>query len=66
MQPPVALYFPACAPAGHGGDRPAAVPALARGLLALQARYGKMPQAAVIVPAERLAGSAQVSPAAGG
>jgi gamma-glutamyltranspeptidase/glutathione hydrolase len=39
------------------------VPTLARGLLALQARYGLMPQAAVIAPAERLAVSAQLSPA---
>lgn len=63
MQPPVALLFPARAPAASAGDRPAAVPTLARGLLALQARYGQLPQSAVIVPAERLAASAQLSPA---
>jgi len=63
MQPPVALLFPAPAPAVSSGDRPAAVPTLARGLLALQARYGQLPPSAVIVPAERLAGSAQLSPA---
>lgn len=61
MQPPVVLDFPAGAPAASSGDRPAAVPLLARGLLAMQARYGQVPQSAVIVPAERLAGGTQVS-----
>jgi gamma-glutamyltranspeptidase/glutathione hydrolase len=61
MQPPVALLFPAGAPATSGGDRPAAVPTLARGLLAMQARYGQLPYASIIVPAERLASSAQLS-----
>lgn len=63
MQPPVVLNFPAGAPAANGGSRPAAVPMLARGLLAMQARYGQLPQSATIVPAERLAGGAQVSQA---
>ena len=63
MQPPVALLFPAGSPAAESGDRPAAVPTMARGLLALQAGYGQLPQSAVIVPAERLAASAQLSPA---
>ncbi len=62
-QPPVTLLFPAGAPAQTGGDRPAAVPTLARGLLALQARYGALPFASVIAPAERLAGGVPVSPA---
>jgi gamma-glutamyltranspeptidase/glutathione hydrolase len=62
-QPPVALLFPAGAPGGGSGDRPAAVPTLARGLFALQARFGVLPSAAVIVPAERLAASAELSPA---
>jgi len=62
-QPPVVLSFPAAAPAATGGDRPAAVPLLARGLLAMQARYGRLPPSAVIVPAERLAGGAQLSQA---
>lgn len=61
MQPPVALLFPAGSPNATSGDRPAAVPNLARGLLAMQARYGLMPYASVIVPAERLATSAQLS-----
>ncbi|WP_297369377.1 gamma-glutamyltransferase [Acidocella sp.] len=61
---PVELNFTAPAPAVSAGDRPAAVPAMARGLLALQAVYGRLPAASVIVPAERLAGGgAQVSPA---
>jgi gamma-glutamyltranspeptidase/glutathione hydrolase len=63
MQPPAALLFTPGAPASNGGDRPAAVPTLARGLLALQARYGSMPFSAVVVPAERLAGGVPVSPA---
>ncbi|HTQ72385.1 MAG TPA: gamma-glutamyltransferase [Acidocella sp.] len=63
MQPPVVLDFTAGAPAANNGDRPAAVPLLARGLLAMQARYGQLPQSAVIVPAERLAGGAEVSQA---
>ncbi len=63
MQPPVMLDFAAGTPAANSGDRPAAVPLLARGLLAMQARYGQLPQSAVIVPAERLAGGAEVSQA---
>lgn len=63
MQPPIVLNFPAGAPAATGGSRPAAVPMLARGLLAMQARYGLLPQQSVIVPAERLARSAEVSQA---
>ncbi|HTJ90787.1 MAG TPA: gamma-glutamyltransferase [Acidocella sp.] len=63
MQPPVALLFPAGTPAGNGGSRPAAVPTLARGLLALQARYGDLPYASVIEPAEQLAAGSPVSPA---
>jgi gamma-glutamyltranspeptidase/glutathione hydrolase len=63
LQPPMALLFPPGAPASNAGDRPAAVPMLARGLLALEARYGSMPFSAVVVPAERLAGGVPVSPA---
>ena len=66
-QAPVALLFPAGAPTGAASatdhNRPAAIPTLARGLLALQARYGQLPYASVIVPAERLAGGAPISPA---
>lgn len=63
MQPPVMLSFPAGMPASNSGNRPAAVPLLARGLLAMQARYGVLPQSSVIVPAERLAGGAQMTQA---
>lgn len=63
LQPPVALLFPPGAPASSGGSRPAAVPSMARGLLALEARYGSMPFSAVIAPAERLAGGVPVSAA---
>jgi gamma-glutamyltranspeptidase/glutathione hydrolase len=62
-QPPAMLSFPAGRPAAAGGERPAAVPTLARGLLAMQAKYGALPFASVIVPAERLAGGSPVSPA---
>jgi gamma-glutamyltranspeptidase/glutathione hydrolase len=61
MQPAAVLNFPAGVPGSTGGSRPAAVPAMARGLLALQARYGDLPYASVIVPAERLAGGVPVS-----
>lgn len=40
---------------GASSDRPAAVPMLARGLLTLQARYGSVPLARLIEPAEGLA-----------
>lgn len=63
MQPPIVLSFTAGAPAATGGSRPAAVPMLARGLLAMQARYGVLSPSEVIVPAERLAGGAQMTAA---
>ncbi len=47
------LFLPP--PGGAGGDRPAAVPMMARGLFALHARYGKRPFESLIVPAEQLA-----------
>ncbi len=61
--PATTLLFPPGAPAATGGARPAAVPELARGLLALQAKYGQLPFAATVVPAERLAGGVPVSQA---
>jgi gamma-glutamyltranspeptidase/glutathione hydrolase len=61
--PATTLVFPPGAPAGGGGGRPAAVPTLARGLLAMQAKYGVLPFAAIVVPAERLAGGVPVSQA---
>ncbi len=42
-------------PGGGAGDRPAAVPMLARGLFALHVRYGKQPFESLVVPAEQLA-----------
>jgi gamma-glutamyltranspeptidase/glutathione hydrolase len=63
FQPPVAVLFPPGTPSSNGGDRPAAVPSLARGLLVLEARYGSMPFSAIIAPAERLASGVPVSPA---
>ena len=62
-RPATVLLFPPGPPATAGGDRPAAIPSLARGLLALDARYGLLNYASVIVPAERLAGGVPVSPA---
>ncbi len=62
-RPPVTLLFPPGAPASAAGSRPAAIPTFARGLLALQARYGTLNYSATIVPAERLAGGVPVSPA---
>ncbi len=55
---PVALLFLAQAPASPmpGADRPAAVPEMARGLIALQARYGQLSLSTVMAPAETLAG----------
>ena len=42
-------------PGGGAGDRPAAVPMLARGMFALHARYGRQSFESLIVPAEQLA-----------
>jgi gamma-glutamyltranspeptidase/glutathione hydrolase len=52
---PEAIMFTSRSPAVAAGDRPAAVPMLARGLFALQARYGVLPIEQIIAPAERLA-----------
>ncbi len=53
---PEALMFSAVAPANPGrADRPAAVPMLARGLFALQARYGTQAPEPTIARAEQLA-----------
>jgi gamma-glutamyltranspeptidase/glutathione hydrolase len=50
---PEALLFDPVAPANPGrADRPASVPMLARGMLAMQARYGALPPGSVIGPAE--------------
>lgn len=53
---PEAVLFSSTAPANPGGaDRPAGTPMLARGLFALQARYGQRPVETLIVPAEQAA-----------
>ncbi len=52
---PEAIVFVPPPGTGAGGDRPAAVPMLARGLFALHARYGSKPFETVISPAEQLA-----------
>lgn len=52
---PEAVLFPPAAPAAAGGDRPAAVPMLARGLYLLSARYGTRNFAQDIAPAEQSA-----------
>ncbi len=51
---PQAILFPS-RPGGGSGDRPAAVPMLARGMYLLHANFGKLNEAQLIVPAERLA-----------
>lgn len=59
---------------GGGGDRPTAVPALPRGMVALHARYGRLDWRRVVAPAEQLARfgtrvsrafAAELAPAAG-
>jgi gamma-glutamyltranspeptidase/glutathione hydrolase len=52
---PEAVLFVPPAPAHQGpGDRPAAVPMMARGLFALHARYGKLPFEQFLASAEQL------------
>jgi gamma-glutamyltranspeptidase / glutathione hydrolase len=54
---PQAVLFTPSAPAtpAAGADRPAAVPMLALGLGELHARYGQLPLANLLIPAEQLA-----------
>ncbi len=52
---PEAVLFTPRAPALTEGDRPAAVPMMARGLYLLSARYGTKPFDALITPARRAA-----------
>lgn len=51
---PEVISFPPI-PGGAAGDRPAAVPMLARGLYLLSARYGSRPVAEMMAPAEQAA-----------
>jgi gamma-glutamyltranspeptidase/glutathione hydrolase len=52
---PEAIMFVPEAPAATAGDRPAAVPMLARGLYLLSARYGSRNFGALVAPAEQVA-----------
>ncbi len=52
---PQAVMFMAGAPAAGGGDRPAAVPMLVRGLYLLSAHYGTRNFSALMAPAEQAA-----------
>jgi gamma-glutamyltranspeptidase/glutathione hydrolase len=54
---PEAVMFVPVAPARNAGDRPAAVPMMARGLYLLSARYGSKPFGDLIAPAIRAAAS---------
>jgi len=54
---PEGIVFLPAAPAAAGGDRPAAVPMLARGLYLLSARYGSRSFATLVAPAEEVARS---------
>ena len=53
--PEAILFTPVTPATGATGDRPAAVPMLARGLFQLHARYGSRPFETLILPAEQLA-----------
>ncbi len=53
--PEVVMFAPLPAQASSGGDRPAAVPMLARGLFALHARYGSKPFEALLAGPEQMA-----------
>lgn len=50
-----AVLFPAASPGAASGDRPAAVPMMARGLFALHTRKPRRPFEELIAPAEQLA-----------
>ncbi len=52
---PEAIMFLPAAPEAGGGDRPAAVPMLARGLYLLSARYGSQNFGGLVAPAEQAA-----------
>jgi gamma-glutamyltranspeptidase/glutathione hydrolase len=54
---PEAILFTPVAPAASTGDRPAAVPMLARGLYLLSARYGSQDFGSLVAPAQLAAGS---------
>ncbi len=53
--PESVLFVPLAPRTGSAGDRPAALPLMARGLFALHARYGFLPFEALLAQAENLA-----------
>ena len=53
--PEAVLFVPPAPAQGGPGDRPAAVPMLARGLYALSARYGRQPFEQLVAPSEQIA-----------
>jgi gamma-glutamyltranspeptidase/glutathione hydrolase len=55
-QPSALLFPPGAAGSGTEANRPAAVPQMARGLIAMQARYGRLPLATDLAPADAMAG----------
>ncbi len=52
---PEAILFTSLPSQAAGGDRPASLPMLARGLYALYARYGSRPFGELVIPAEQMA-----------
>ena len=52
---PQAIMFTPRAPAANAGDRPAAVPMLARGMYLLAAQYGSKPFGSLVAPARQAA-----------
>lgn len=63
-KPEAILFLPREPASGGGGDRPAAVPMLARGLFLLHARYGRLPMAQLLGQAQAMAEfGVRVSPA---
>jgi gamma-glutamyltranspeptidase/glutathione hydrolase len=53
--PESVIFLPASPASSGAGDRPAAVPTMARGLFTLHARYGHLPFDSLIAPAEEMA-----------
>ena len=53
--PDAIMFVPPAASGGAGGDRPAAVPMLARGMYLLSARYGSVPFETIVSSVEQLA-----------
>ncbi len=54
-RPEAILFLPTAPAGGPGGDRPASVPMLARGLYLLHARYGRLPIDQLVGVAQKMA-----------